>query len=104
MFRPAFENLERREVFSVAQPLDPTVGADRVYVEEVTSGFESHTRPANDGIVAAVDGGTCALTVSPEVRGIGGDFNGDGSVDAADYVAVRAGMPGRVQPSPTHRF
>jgi hypothetical protein len=100
MFRPAFENLEKREVFSVAQPMVPADGADSVYVEEVSSGFQSQTRPMNDGVVAAGAGGIDALTLGPEVRGIGGDFNNDGSVDAADYVAVRAGTPDRVQPSP----
>lgn len=98
MFRPSFENLEKREVFSVSQPLGTAAGSSNVYVEEVSPGFVSHTRPANDGILEARDDGTYSLAIGPNVagilaagtfgRGLTADFDGDSDVDGADFLAA----------------
>jgi hypothetical protein len=104
MFRPSFEALEKREVFSVAQPLDQIAG---VYVEEASPGFDSHTRPANDGILQASNGGNYSFAIGPNVadvvapnatlgRGVAADFDADGDVDGADFLTARDSATGQI--------
>jgi hypothetical protein len=73
MFRPTFEYLERREVFS-GEPL-PMQGISLNVASEA---------PIPD----------FTLNVGPELRQLGGDFNGDADVDAADYVLIRTRLMG----------
>jgi hypothetical protein len=73
MFRPTFENLERREVFS-GEPLP---------MEEVSL-----------AVAVEVPIPASTLNVGPQIQQLGGDFNGDADVDAADYVLLRTGLTG----------
>ncbi len=120
MFRPSFELLEKREVFSAgslafmpfAIPADgPGQQPAEVYVEEISSGFVSHTRPADDNLPKRAANGTNSLRVGPEIhdaapdngsargvilagtlgRGVVGDFNNDGHLSFRGGVTVATG-------------
>src|SRR5688572_14658195 len=76
MFRPTFESLERREVFS---------GTDPVPMETMSLNVAEATE-----MLAAVQGGTYAVNVGPDVSQLAGDFTGDGNVDGADFLIWRS--------------
>ena len=89
MFRPTFENLESREVFS-GEPL-PMEDVSLSVAAPVASGLVSHSLPATDGLDGAATGdGSYTLSIGPNVvaraedrltagtygRGLTADFNG----------------------------
>jgi len=124
MFRPSFETLEKREVFS-ANPLaiPPALAGDvphpaGVHVEEI-AGFKSVTRPFVDGLAARASAGTDSQNAGPNVVGpdlgdfqgnlLAGtygrgaaDFDNDSDVDSSDFLRRHEGADPAANANPIH--